>query len=69
MPRCELSISAILERHKAFWSMEHVEKPLLRISQYKKTEFERPPSKMSLPLADGSMASEDVFYLEPEMSL
>lgn len=59
-------ISDVLERHKAFWNMEDVEKPLLRISQYRSNYGQKPPP-MKLPLADGTMASEDVFYLQPEM--
>ena len=60
------SISDSLERHEAFWNMEDVRKPLLKISRYSSGYGQqRPP--MKLPLADGTMASEDVFYLEPEM--
>jgi hypothetical protein len=61
-----MNISDALERHKAFWNMEDVEKPLLRVTRYSSGYGERHPP-MKLPLADGTMASTDVFYLEPEM--
>ncbi len=61
------NIHEILEKHRAFWNMEAVEKPLLRVTQYRSTGFGQQPAKMRLPLADGTMASEDVFYLEPGM--
>lgn len=59
-------MSDVLERHKAFWNMEDVGKPLLRITRYSSGYGEQHPP-MKLPLADGTIASEDVFYLEPEM--
>ena len=64
MPKDKLD--EILERHKAFWNMDDVDKPLLRITQYKSGYGVKPPP-MRLPLADGTMATEEVFYLEPEM--
>jgi hypothetical protein len=60
------NIAEILERHKAFWNMEDVEKPLLRVSRYSSHYGQQPPP-MKMPLADGTMASGDLFYLEPEM--
>lgn len=59
-------INDILNRHKAFWNMADVPKPLLRFSQYT-SRYGQPQSPMSMPLADGIEISEDVFYLEPEM--
>ena len=59
-------VSNLLQTHKAFWNMEEVEKPLLRITEYSSGYGQQYPP-MSLPLTDGSVASEDVFYLEPEM--
>jgi len=67
MPESRWDASGILERHKAFWNMEDVEKPLLRITRYRRTGFGQPRSSMRLPLADGTMAQDDVFYLEPEV--
>ena len=60
------SIDEILKKHEAFWNMEDAEKPLLRISRYSSGYGQQQPP-MKMPLADGAMASEDVFYLEPEM--
>jgi len=60
------NISELLERHKAFWGMEDVEKPLLRIGRYSSGYGQKPPP-MKMPLPDGTMASEDLFLLEPEM--
>ncbi len=60
------NISDLLERHKAFWGMEDVEKPLLKIGRYSSSYGQQPPP-MKLPLADGTMASGDLFYLDPEM--
>ena len=59
-------IVELLERHRAFWNMEDVEKPLLRVGRYNSFYGQRQPP-MKMPLADGTMASEDLFYLEPEM--
>jgi hypothetical protein len=60
-------IQNVLKRHKAFWNMEDVDKPLLRITRYSDTGFGQPREPMQLPLADGTMASEPVFYLKPDM--
>lgn len=64
MPKDRLD--EILERHKAFWNMRDVDKPLMRITQYRSGYGIKPPP-MRLPLADGTIATEEVFYLEPEM--
>ena len=60
------NISDLLERHKAFWDMEDVDRPLLRVTRYSSGYGQQQPP-MELPLADGTMASEDLFHLEPEM--
>ena len=62
----EGKLAEILERHKAFWNMENVEKPLLRTTRYA-SGYGRQHPPMKLPLADGTVASGGVFYLEPEM--
>ncbi|MEK7395646.1 MAG: hypothetical protein AAB116_01800 [Candidatus Poribacteria bacterium] len=59
-------ISELLERHRAFWHRDNVDKPLLRIGQYN-SSYGQQVAPMSFPLADGSMAVDDVFYLEPDM--
>ena len=59
-------ISKLMERHKAFWNMEDVEKPLLRTGRYN-SRYGQQQAPMKMLLADGTMASEDVFYLEPAM--
>ena len=56
----------VLERHKAFWNMEDVEKPLIRITEYK-SRYGQQHSPMKLPLADGTVTSGKVFHIEPEM--
>lgn len=60
------NIAEILERHRAFWNMEDVRRPLLKIGRYNSGYGQKPPP-MEMPLADGTMASGDLFYLEPEM--
>lgn len=60
------NIAEILERHKAFWNMEDAKKPSLRIGRYDSGYGQQPPP-MKMPLTDGTMASGDLFYLEPEM--
>jgi hypothetical protein len=59
-------ITELLERHRAFWIKDDVDKPLLKITQ-NNSRYGQPVAPMDFPLADGTMASEDVFYLEPEM--
>lgn len=54
-------IDYILKRHKAFWDMEDVKKPLMRVGRYSPMG-----GGWSFPLADGTMA-EDGMYLEPDM--
>jgi len=55
-------IKEVLDRHKAFWNMENVNRPLLRIVPYS----EAPP--LELVLADGTLATEGLL-LKPEMLL
>lgn len=62
----EQKIEEILERHVAFWNMEEADKPLLRISKYSSGYGIKPPP-MEFPMADGTLAWEDVFDLKPEM--
>ena len=54
-------IEDILKRHKAFWDMEDVEKPLMRVGRYSPMG-----GGWSFPLADGNTA-EDSMYLTPEV--
>lgn len=56
----------LLERHKAFWTRSDAGKPLLRFSR-SAGGYGEAAAPMEFPLADGSMAQEDVFYLEPDM--
>jgi hypothetical protein len=59
-------ITDLLERHRAFWIKDDVDKPLLRITK-NNSIYGQPVAPMEFPLADGTMAKEEVFYLEPEM--
>lgn len=59
-------ISALLKRHRAFWNMDNVDKPLLKVTNYN-SQYGQHVEPMSFPLADGTMAKDDVFYLEPDM--
>ena len=47
-------LDALLERHKAFWRMEEVPKPLLRTYEYRWLE----DIEIRIPLADGRVAQE-----------
>jgi len=48
----EKEILRVIERHKAFWEMEEVEKPLMRLGRY------NPPQKSSPP--------EEAVYITPD---
>ena len=50
-------VQDFLDRHKAFWEMEDLGRPLLNFIGY---------TQMVVPLADGSIPIED-FYLTPDM--
>ena len=54
-------IDDILKRHKAFWDMEDVEKPLMRVGRYSPMG-----GGWHFPLADGTTV-EDGMYLTPDM--
>jgi len=54
------NLERLLERHKAFWQMDHVDKPLVRLEPY------HPLKQQGLPLLGGRFARDDV-YVTPEM--
>lgn len=50
-------IASLLDKHKAFWKMEELDRPLMNFIGF---------TPMELPLADGRMAEEDI-HLTPEL--
>jgi hypothetical protein len=60
------NIDDLLERHKAFWRKDDVDKPLLKVTR-NNSIYGQQVAPMSFPLPDGNLMEDDVFYLEPDM--
>jgi len=60
------NIDNLLEKHRAFWCMGDVDKPLLKMTK-SNSRYGQQVAPMSFPLPDGTMMEEEVFYLEPDM--
>ena len=62
----DLGPKALLERHAAFWTREPVDKPLLHVSS-PRDETAYQLEGISIPLADGTILSEQDAALTPDM--
>ena len=49
----ENDVAEALQRHRAFWSREKVDRPLISVRRYSPLRYKR------LPLADGNLAEAD----------
>ncbi len=56
-----ITLEHLLQRHRAFWTMDEVDTPLLSVGKYVPLQHRKP-----FPLADGSPAQEGDFLL-PEL--
>ncbi len=62
----DVAFEALLERHRAFWNRDPVDAPLLNTALARETSVSAPLEGIALPLADGTILSEQGAAVTPD---